>query len=109
MIPIIFRDFINRLLAETESDSIRWQEVGDLSYTCARNEVKVFVSRHWDEDRSEGWFSFRVITLDGDSVPFFVREADGEDFHFIERVFQAVIANASNVGVSLQRFFGPGP
>lgn len=50
-----------------------------------------------------------MITLDGDSVPFFVREADGDDFHYIERVFQAVIANASNVGVSLQRFFGPSP
>lgn len=103
MIPKTFRKFIHDLRFATEKGELSWNEADGLAYFCDHKNHTLHITSHFDEERSQSSFFFRMVT-DGRSTPFSVRD-DEEDFADMRNLYEAVIANANDVGNDIDSFF----
>lgn len=103
MIPKTLRSFVLKLQSATEDNQISWNEADALAYFCDHKNHTLHISSHFDEDRGVSSFHFRLVT-GSKSTPFTVRD-DEEDFGIMRDIFEAVIANANDVGNDIDDFF----
>jgi len=103
MIPKALRSFVQQLQSATESNKLSWHEADSYAFFCDHKAHTLHISSHFDEDRGISSFHFR-LTTGAKSTPFTVRE-DEEDFETMRNLFEAVIANANNVGDDIADFF----
>ena len=103
MIPKALRSFILQLQSATEKNQLSWNEADSLAFFCDHKNHTLHISTHFDEDRGVSSFHFRLAT-GGKSTPFTVRD-DEEDYETMRNLFEAVIANANDVGTDIADFF----
>ncbi|MFN3439908.1 MAG: hypothetical protein ACK41V_19585 [Acidovorax sp.] len=103
MIPKALRSFVYQLQPATEKGQLSWSEADGLAYFCDHKNHTLHISSHFDEDRGVSSFYFRIVT-NGKSTPFSVRDFD-EDFETMRALYEAVIANANDVGSDIEDFF----
>lgn len=103
MIPKALRSFILQLQSATEKNQLSWHEADSLAFFCDHKNHTLHISSHFDMDRGISSFHFRFMT-GSKSTPFTVRD-DEEDFETMRNLFEAVIANANNVGDDIANFF----
>lgn len=103
MIPKTLRTFILQLQSATEKNQLSWNEADALAYFCDHKNHTLHIGSHFDEDRGVSSFHFRLVT-DGKLTPFTVRD-DEEDYETMRNLYEAVIANANDVGSDIADFF----
>lgn len=103
MIPKSLRSFISQLQAATEKEKLAWYEADATAYFCDHKNHTLHIGSHFDEDRGISSLHFRLVT-DGKLTPFTVRD-DESDYEDMRNLYEAVIANANNVGSDIEGFF----
>lgn len=103
MIPKALRSFILKLRYATESGELSWYEADSLAYYCDHKDHTLHITSHFNEDIGEASYFFRIVTK-GKVTPFSVREEE-EDYATMRDLFEAVIANANDVGNDIADFF----
>lgn len=104
MIPKTLRTFILQLQSATEKNQLSWNEADALAYFCDHKNHTLHISSHFDEERGVSSFHFRLVT-GGKITPFTVRDDDEEDYETMQNLYEAVIANANDVGSDIADFF----
>ncbi|MBB3005382.1 hypothetical protein FHX57_007779 [Paraburkholderia tropica] len=103
MIPNSLRDFISRLREATEKDEVSWVEADGTAYFCDHKDVTLHISPHFDHDREQSSFHFR-ISKGPKNTPFSVYDIE-DDYLTMKALYEAVIANANDVGNDVKGFF----
>lgn len=103
MIPKTLRSFILQLQPATEKSQLLWNEADGLAYFCDHKNHTLHISSHFDDERIVSSFRFRIVT-EGKSTPFTVYD-DEYDYAIMRDLFEAVIANANDVGNDIADFF----
>jgi hypothetical protein len=103
MIPKAFRSFIGQVHAATEAGDLSWNEGDGSAFYCDHKTHTLHISAHFDADREESSIHFRIVT-GIKSTPFSVRD-DEEDYLVMRRLYEAVVANANDVGTDIADFF----
>ena len=104
MIPRALRSFIQDVQSATEKGQIEWNEADARGYFCDHKKNTLHISSHFDDDRGIASFIFRVV-VKGKSTPFTVRDNEEEDFETMSNLYEAVIANANDIGNDVSTFF----
>lgn len=103
MIPKALRSFVLQLQEATEKNQLSWMEADALAYFCDHKNHTLHITTHFDEERQVSSFRFRIVT-GGKSTPFTVYD-DEYDYAIMRDLFEAVIANANDVGNDIADFF----
>jgi hypothetical protein len=104
MIPKTLRNFIQVALTETENGNLSWNEADASAYFCDHKTNTLHIASYFDGDRGQTSFVFRIV-VNGKVTPFTVRDNEDEDFETMRNLYEAVIANANNIGNDISGFF----
>ncbi|EGQ9308751.1 hypothetical protein F7U82_25420 [Vibrio parahaemolyticus] len=103
MIPVQVKDFVVRVLEETEKGYMIWNEGYDDSYFSERNNVTLHISHHFDDMRELNFYGFKIV-IGHQVTPFTVTE-DEQEYFFMKRLYEAISVNVHNISDSLKGFF----
>ncbi|NQD78695.1 hypothetical protein HP436_00710 [Pseudomonas sp. CrR14] len=103
MIPVSFKKFMEFVLNQTRYRNLNWISGEGGSYIAQHQEMSLYISTSYDENRDRNCFWFRLIDPNGSSTPFSVYDYE-EDYDIMRILFEEVISNANKAEESLDYF-----
>lgn len=104
MIPKQLKEFMHRVLIETDNGTLLWYEGYQDSYFCESNMFTIHISFGYDENQDVYAYIFRIVN--GLQVtPFSVVDHE-EDYFFMKRLYESVIVSANGIANNINDFFG---